>query len=75
MVFFNLFCIIGIVAFFMIMMAVSKIKRKSVETLEIVQDTALNVNEATGGIIGILTNIFSPRKSFVSYILDVIKRK
>ncbi len=45
MIFFNILCIVGIISFVMITLAISKIKNKAVETLDTAQETAIQVTQ------------------------------
>lgn len=62
MIFFNIFCIIGIITLIIGAYSASKVRTKTVETLDLVQETTLNVSKV----------IQESSSSFISDILFFI---
>jgi hypothetical protein len=66
LVFFNIFCILGIVVSIMAITFFSKIKRKTSDTLDIIQATSLNIHDAFGSKKGgISSSIFGLIKDLI----------
>jgi hypothetical protein len=75
LVLFNLFAIAGIIAFVVIIKSVSHVRGKVDQTMERVQDSAINIGEAGINFASVISQfaIFKPKKSFRSFLANIFK--
>lgn len=75
LIFFNIMMFVSIFAVFIIINAVTKTQEKVDETLEKIQNSAINIAEAgfsLGSFVSQLT-FLQPKKSLFSWIINTIK--
>jgi hypothetical protein len=75
LVLFNLFAIVGIIAFLVIIKGVSQVRAKVDQTMERVQDSAINIGEAGINFASVISQfaIFKPKKGFKSFISQIFR--
>jgi hypothetical protein len=75
LVLFNLFAIVGIIAFIVVIKSVSRVRAKVDETMERVQDSAINIGEAGINFASVISQfaIFKPKKGLKSFIAQIFR--
>ena len=75
LILFNVFAITGIVAFVVIIRSTSYIKYKVDQTMERIQDSALNIGEAGLNFASVISQfaIFKPKNKVRSFLANIFR--
>jgi hypothetical protein len=75
LILFNLFAIVGIIAFIFVIRSVGHVKGKVNETMERVQDSAINIGEAGINFASVISQfaIFKPKKGIRSILASIFR--
>lgn len=78
LIFFNIFCFAGIVAFIVVIRTISKLRSKTEETLNLAQEAVYNIHEATIDTMergSVVTEIITTALSFVGEFFQGRKKR
>jgi hypothetical protein len=75
LILFNIFAVVGIVAFVVIIRGVTNIKLKVGDTMERIQDSALNIGEAGLNFASVISQfaIFKPKRGIRSFLANIFR--
>ena len=75
LILFNIFAVVGIAAFVVLIKSTSNIRYKVDQTLERIQDSALNIGEAGINFASVISqfSFFKPKKSIRSFLANIFR--
>ncbi len=75
LILFNIFAVAGIVAFLVLIKSTSNIRHKVDQTLERIQDSALNIGEAGINFASVVSqfSFFKPKNNIRSFIASIFR--
>lgn len=75
LILFNIFAVVGIAAFVFLIKSTSSIRYKVDQTMERIQDSALNIGEAGLNFASVISQfaIFKPKRGIRSFLANIFK--